>query len=90
MDDRTYRVSDDLVLAEIDEQLVGMSIQSGHYHNFGKTGSDILTMLKDGESLGTVVRRLTSEYDVTEETCREEILRFIDKLVSLKIVEPVT
>ena len=87
MTDKTYSVSEDLILADIDDQLVGMSIQLGKYHNFGRTGTDILKQIKERKSIEEIVQQLVMEYDVTEQKCREEVNAFIKKLISLKIIK---
>jgi hypothetical protein len=67
------RVSDDLVL--FDEDL-------GKYFATGMVGADIWELIETPQSIDEICTTLMERYDVDEETCREEVLRFVEELIS--------
>ncbi len=86
--DKQYKLTEELVLADIDDELVCMSIKSGAYHSFGPVGSEILSRIQTGKKPEEIIAELPREYDVAEEVCAREVGQFMEKLLALEIIEP--
>ena len=70
----------DLVAAEMDGDLVMMSIENGEYYGVGGVGPRIWELLEQPTSLKQIVQTITAEFDVEEERCRDDALVFAERL----------
>ncbi|MCR5705385.1 MAG: PqqD family protein [Acholeplasmatales bacterium] len=48
--------------------------------NINEVGADIFTCLEKGKSIDETVSSLLKEYDVNEDTLREDVLDFVEEL----------
>jgi hypothetical protein len=60
---------------------VMMDIATGKYYNLGETGGRIWNLLEQPTTLSDLIRTLTSEYEVSAEQCKEDVLAFLQQLV---------
>ena len=77
---------------------VMVDFEQGKYFCIKGVGNDIWDMLAEREpedgrpgsmAVDTILRKLTEEYEVTEEVCEKEVLAFLDKLEHAGILEEV-
>lgn len=73
----------DLIAANIDSDLVMMSIAQGEYYNIAGVGSRIWELLATPISIEEITRTICAEYNVNEATCRTDIQIFIEELIHL-------
>lgn len=71
-----------LMTADMNGSAVMMDIMSGKYYNLGEVGGRIWELLEDPTDLGTLIGKLTAEYDVSADRCRADTLPFLEKLIS--------
>ena len=71
-----------LMTADMNGSAVMMDIMSGKYYNLGEVGGRIWELLEDPTDLGTLIGKLTAEYDVSADRCRGDTLPFLEKLIS--------
>lgn len=67
-------------------ETVMMSIESGKYYNLGEIGGRIWELVATPINVSELVLKLTAEYDVTAEECEAQVLHFLNKLSSEKLV----
>jgi hypothetical protein len=79
----------DLVSCDLDGETVLMSVQSGKYYGLDEIGSRIWALIEQPRSLSDVCDILIGEFDVERETCKEDVLEFVNKLVKSNLVEVV-
>jgi len=72
--------------AVIDEEVALMSIETGKYYALNPVASDIWRILEKPSSVGELISSLTLEYDVDNETCTEQVIPFLEKLISEGLV----
>lgn len=78
--------NDDIVSAEIDDEFVMMSIESGKYYLANKTGSRLWALLDKPRTVAELCAILTSEFKITPAVCQKEVLDFITQLLSRNVV----
>jgi hypothetical protein len=69
-----------LVASNLDEKKVMMNIESGKYFGLDSIGSRIWELIEKPHTVRELVLELIKEYDVEENTCRQDVLAFINKL----------
>ena len=70
-----------LMTANMNGSAVMMDIATGKYYNLGETGGRIWNLLEQPTTLSDLIRTLTSEYEVSAEQCKEDVLAFLQQLV---------
>ena len=78
-----------LIAAEIDGDLVMMSVDHGEYFGITGVGSRVWELLATPTTLPDIVRVICAEHAVEEASCRDDMQRFVDELVQLDLVSAV-
>ena len=91
LDESSVVVRSSTVLdADIDGELVMMSIERGEYYGLDAIGSDIWGLLEKPLAVKDLCSRLEESYDVGPEDCRRDVVAFLETLLadgSLELVE---
>ncbi|MBK8725027.1 MAG: PqqD family protein [Holophagaceae bacterium] len=66
--------------ADLEDETVLMSLETGSYYGLEGTARRIWTLLETPRTLAALAEQLAAEYDVTPERCAEEIRPFIEEL----------
>lgn len=82
-----YRRNADILAASVDDDLVMMSIQAGNYYNIGGVGTLVWELLAQPRSLDDLIDGVVADYDVERERCAADVGAFVEKLVSLNLIE---
>jgi hypothetical protein len=82
-----YRRNTDILSANVDDDLVMMSIQAGNYYNIGGVGTFIWELLAEPKSMDELVDGVMADYDVERERCAVDVGAFIEELIRLKLIE---
>ena len=77
------KISDAFVVVPIGDAVVDFS----GLINLNETGAFLFKMLQDGAEEKDLVNALLKEYDVDENTAKEDVKKFIDKLKDADLVE---
>lgn len=87
MDDNTMISRNEWVLhSEVAEGFALMDVETGNYFHFDKTSARIWELLEQPQSLGQLCDALLAEYEVDKETCRDQVLEFLDKLAEHRLI----
>jgi len=78
--------NDDIVQAEIDGEIVMMSIENGEYYGLDIIASRIWEIIETPLKIIAICEQLLTEYDVTEETCQTDVIEFLNNMAENKIV----
>ena len=76
-----------MIDSEIDGELVGLHLDSGHCYGFNPTATRIWTLIELPQQFGSVCAALGEEFEVDETTCRREAGRLIGELVREGLAE---
>ena len=82
----TIARSNELITAEVDDELVMMSLEQGEYFGLGAIGSRIWTLLEQPMTVAALCDRLVTLYAVDAETCQRDTLDFLQELYAAEIV----
>lgn len=77
----------DQLFSEIDGEVVMLSVENSEYYGMDKVGSHIWQLIEKPVSLKQLIGLLLDEYEVTEEQCMEDTLKFIEQLMDKDLVE---
>ena len=75
-----YRRNPEIIATEMDDDLVMMDVESGHYFNIRGSGARIWELTKAPVTETAIVRTLCAECDVDEATCRADVQKFLTEL----------
>lgn len=70
-----------LVSADMDGDLVMMSVEDGHYYGLGGIGPRIWALLETPITAPEIADAITSEYDVVRDECERDVDRFLESLL---------
>lgn len=84
--DAIYVRRPELNAVEMDGELVMMGQEQGEYFGLRDVAATIWKHLDEPKSLEELVLLVSAEYAITPETCREDIVAFLDELASKKLV----
>ncbi len=82
-----FKRNEDIVEAEIDGDLVMMSIETGKYFGLDPIAKHIWQLIEQPISQAAICIELQQHYDVSESQCIEEVERFLSRMVELGVVE---
>lgn len=75
------------ITADMDGEIVMMSLDTSRYYNLGKTGSVIWSQIESPSPVGEIVLNLLKEYDVPRQQCEAEVIAFLEELQNEKLIE---
>ena len=80
----------DQVSAELEGELVILSIRNGEYYGLNPVGTRIWALIQEPTSLATVRDQLLRDFpDVDETTCTADVLALITELAEANLVDTV-
>jgi hypothetical protein len=77
---------DDIVQAEIDGELVMMSIENGEYYGLDSVACDIWAHIEQPMSVEAICAEMLEKYDVSPEQCLNDVIVFVGQLKDSNIV----
>jgi hypothetical protein len=75
-----------IVDGELDDNQVMMHLEKGKYFGLNKVGKRIWQLVEQPKSLDEIIVALLSEYNVSEEQCRQEVKFFLKNAVDNEII----
>lgn len=80
-----YKRNEQLIAANMGEEVVMMDIVSGRYYSLGVTGGTIWNILSVPADLDTIVQKLLLEFAIDEEMCKIQVREFLNDAVEKNI-----
>jgi hypothetical protein len=71
-----------LIAADMDGDLVMMSIESGEYFGLGGVGTRVWELIDTPRTLAQLTQAICAEYEVDAATCETDISRFLADLLA--------
>ena len=78
--------NESIFAGEIDDELVMVSIDSGTYFVLNLTARRIWEILEAPMSINDVCDKLIDEYEIDPQTCKAEVLQFVEKLQEKQVI----
>lgn len=76
----------DLPTADVDGDVVVLSIRAGAYFGFNGIGSEIWHMLSEPRRVGEIFDALSRSHEVDTATLSRDVLPFLDTLIARRLV----
>lgn len=84
--DATFVRRPELHAVEMDGELVMMGQEQGEYYGLRDVAASIWNHLEEPKTTEELVILVSAEYEVTPETCRDDIVAFLDDLRARRLV----
>jgi hypothetical protein len=69
-----------LLTAEVDGELMAMSVDRGMCYGLNAVGTRIWALIAEPRSVDDLCARLREEFDVEEEECRRDVVDLVEEL----------
>lgn len=79
--------SENSLAAEIDDELVLMSVEQGNYYGLDAIGADIWRRLEEPMQVSAMCDALCKEYEADADTIRRDVLALLERLIAEGLVE---
>ena len=84
---RLYVRNRAVIAAEVDGELVMMSVEHGQYYGLAGIGPRLWELLEEPRSLEDLVQQVLEEFAVEQEVCRKDTVEFLEEMERLGLVE---
>lgn len=74
------------VSAEVDGEVVMMSIEKGNYYGIDAVGARIWQIITEPHRVAEVCNQLMTEFDVDRATCEVDTLDFLNRLMAEDLI----
>jgi hypothetical protein len=81
-----FTVDEKISMVTTEYGVVMLNMRSGAYFELNQSGALVLDVLVNGGDVAHATRRLTAEYDIDEETARQDAAEILADLVSAGIL----
>lgn len=81
----TFKVKEDLVVEEIDDSVIIFDTQNDRFFELEGIGSFIWKNLNN-RNFDEIVGKISDEFDVDEETVKEDTIEFINDLLGNQLI----
>jgi len=78
--------SENSLAAEIDNELVLMSVENGNYYGLDSIGTDIWQRLEAPQQVSTLCEALSKEYEADNDTIQRDVLELLKKLSAENLI----
>nr|WP_246120619.1 lasso peptide biosynthesis PqqD family chaperone [Bacillus nitratireducens] len=75
------------IVSDMDGEKVMLSISNGKYYNLGKMGGIIWERIEKPIKVSKLLNELTSEYEVEDFECKEQVLLFLEQLLGENLIK---
>ena len=72
---------------ELEGEAVILNLDSGLYHGLNAVGSRIWELVQESRSVASVRDVLLEEFDVDDETCRQDLLGILEEMQRAGLIE---
>ncbi|MFC2144534.1 PqqD family protein [Acidobacteriota bacterium] len=83
-----FRVAPDVRYRLIDDEAIVVRQNEGDVLVFNDVAARVLQLVSEGLTPQQISDRAVEEYDAPEATIRDDVVKFLDELESLNVVEP--
>ena len=82
----TVQASDDVVVSQLDDEIVMMSIEKGAYYGLDEIGSRVWELLAAPRTVSEICDTLVQEYDVAREQCEQDMQEWFTELAGEDLI----
>lgn len=78
--DVLFRNDGGLLTAEVDDELMALSVEQGVCYGLNAVGTRIWALIAEPRSVDGLCEQLMAEFDVREDSCRREVIDLLEEL----------
>ena len=78
--DKIFKIVDDIVVSEINNESVILNLKTGIYFQVNELGSYIVSELKQYSTFESLNNKITEDFDVSPNKCEKDLLSFMKDL----------
>lgn len=82
----TITIKKSLNVTDLSGEKVMVDFEQGKYFMIKGVGNDIWDMLEENITVEKIIASLMAEYDVTEDVCEQEVIKFLNSLENIGII----
>lgn len=77
----------DHLYSELKDEGVVLSLKNGKYYGLNEVGRSIWKSIQSPVTVAEIQTAIIDEYEIDEETCREEVINFLRQMAKEELVE---
>src|SRR5262245_40705478 len=85
--DCTVQRDASVIAAEVENDLVMVSIANGFYYGISDIARDIWETIEHSKKVSDIIDQLVATYDVDRAVCEEQTLSFLDDLLAENLLQ---
>ena len=78
--------SQDVVFTSLEDEGVLLHVKTKYYYTTNETGLRIVEILEEGATEADLVAALVQEFEIDEETCRQDVQTTLEHLTAEKLI----
>jgi len=82
-----FTIPANVTVTIVDENVVLFNFETGDFYGIGNVGAKVFSMLEECPNFGAILKQIQSEYYVSEETLRADLIALFDELQRNGLVE---
>ncbi len=84
--DSVVAVADDLIAADLGEEIAILQLSDGIYYGLDAVGARIWSLIQEPTGIQAVLDTLLAEYDVEPARCQSDLMALLQQLASEKLI----
>ncbi len=82
-----FKLSADILLQEVANEMVILNLADGQYYGLNEIGARIVQLMSRGEDISSITQNLLGEFDVEQSVLERDIQDLIEKLQQHALIE---
>ncbi len=82
-----YKLSNDILLQEVANEMVILNLADGQYYGLNEIGARIIQLMSRGEDITSITQNLLEEFDVEQTVLERDVQDLIDELQQHALIE---
>lgn len=82
-----YKLSSDILLQEVANEIVILNLADGQYYGLNEIGARVIQLMSRGENIDSITETLLQEFDVEQAVLEKDIQTLIEELRQHALVE---
>jgi hypothetical protein len=78
--------ANDVIVSNMGQETVMLSIANGKYYNLGELGGDIWERIRDPKPINQLISELIKVYDIDQAQCEQDVLTFLQHLLEEELI----
>lgn len=83
----TVTASDHPTTSTVDGELVLLNTDTGMYQGLTGVGPRVWELIQEPVTVQRVIDTIADEYDVSDESCEEDVIEFVQTMADEKLIE---